>query len=148
MNEADANGRPGACTMDGEAPVDAAHHGSWRLVRPDGSYCVLVLQRATRFGARLRGLLGRALPAPGHGLWLEPCRSVHSFGMHGRIDLLFVDDRSQVLEAHSGFAPWRIASCRRARSAIELRAGEVLRLCITTGSRLEPHAIFFPSAKD
>lgn len=122
--------------------------GSWRVVRPDGSCCLLVLRRATRFASRLRGLLGRELPAPGHGLWLEPCRSVHSFGMRGRIDLLFIDRRWRVVALHLGFAPCRVTGCREAYSAIELRADEALRLRIPVGARLEPHAVFLPVEKE
>ncbi|MFP5406817.1 MAG: DUF192 domain-containing protein, partial [Gammaproteobacteria bacterium] len=74
----------------------------------------------------MRGLLGRPLPAEGQGLWLEPCRSVHSFGMRGAIDLLFVDDEQRVVDVRAFFAPWRTAKCPRARSTVELRAGETL----------------------
>jgi uncharacterized membrane protein (UPF0127 family) len=156
----DAKGRASARAVPGATihQVPSAVHRApihqvppedpWRVVRPDGTCCVLVLRRATRFLGRLRGLLGQELPAAGHGLWLEPCRSVHSFGMRGRIDLLFIDRRFRVVARQIGFAPRRVAGCRQAYSAIELRAGEALRLRITVGARLEPHAVFFPVQKE
>jgi tetratricopeptide (TPR) repeat protein len=96
-----------------------------------------VLRRATGFVDRLRGLLGSALPDAGCGLWLEPCGAVHSFGMRGAIDLLFVDRDGRVVAVRAGFAPWRTASCRAACSTIELRAGEAARLRIEAGAVLK-----------
>jgi len=110
--------------------------GIWHVVRPDGSRCALVLRRATGFVERLRGLIGSALPDAGCGLWLEPCGAVHSFGMRGAIDLLFVDRDGRIVAVRARFAPWRAASCRAACSTIELRAGEAARLRIEAGAVL------------
>lgn len=108
----------------------------WLLVRPDGSACALRLSRATGFFDRLRGLLFRPLPEPGQGLWIEPCNAVHSFGMKGPIDVLFIDRAHRVLSVAPALAPWRTAACRQAFSTIELRAGEAQRLRIAAGSHL------------
>lgn len=105
----------------------------WALVRPDGSCGSLWLVRATGFVDRLRGLIGRALPGPGQGLWIEPCRAVHSLAMRGPVDLVFVDRSRRVLAVRARLAPWRMAACPRAFSTIELRAGEAERLRIEPG---------------
>jgi uncharacterized membrane protein (UPF0127 family)/tetratricopeptide (TPR) repeat protein len=110
--------------------------GRWRVLRPDGSECVLVLRHRGSFFGRLRGLIGRPAPAPGHGLWLVPCNAVHSFGMRAPIDLLFVDRQGRVLSVQAHFMQWRAAACRAARSTIEMQAGEAARLRIAAGSRL------------
>lgn len=118
-------------------PVESGPgEGVWQLLRPDGSQCELVLRRAGSFLGRLRGLLGGPVPAPGHGLWLVPCNAVHSFGMQGPIDLLFIDAHGRVVAVQAHFMQWRATACRAARSTIEMRAGEAARLRITTGSRL------------
>jgi len=107
----------------------------WILLRPDGSACCLRLARATAFADRLRGLIGRPLPAPGQGLWIEPCNAVHSLAMRAPIDVVFVDRARCVLAVESALAPWRATACRRAHSTIELQAGEAGRL------RIEPGAV-------
>jgi uncharacterized membrane protein (UPF0127 family) len=94
------------------------------------------LHCAGRFVDRLHGLLGLGPLARGHGLWLVPCKAVHSFGMRVPIDLLFVDADFEVVAVRSMFGPCRIALCRRARSTIEMAPGDVMRLRITVGSRL------------
>jgi len=108
----------------------------WLLMRPDGSSCALRLTRATGFVERLRGLLGRPLPEPGQGIWLEPCNAVHTLGMAGAIDLLFLDAARRVVRVVPSLAPWRAAGRRDAVSTVELRAGEAGRLRIVPGSRL------------
>ena len=40
---------------------------------------------------RTRGLLGTAKLPRGGGLWIVPCRSIHSFGMRYEFDALFID---------------------------------------------------------
>ncbi|MCM5572013.1 DUF192 domain-containing protein [Burkholderiaceae bacterium FT117] len=108
----------------------------WLLMRPDGSSCALRLTRATGFVERLRGLLGRPLPEPGQGIWLEPCNAVHTLGMAGAIDLLFLDAARRVVRVVPSLDPWRAAGWRDAVSTVELRAGEADRLRIVPGSRL------------
>lgn len=110
----------------------------WRLDRPDGSHCLLVLERAETFLSRFLGLLGRAPLPDRHGLWLLPCSSVHSLGMRAAIDVLFIDDGDEVIAVRAELAPMRVAADPRARSVIELRGGEAVRLRIGPGARLRP----------
>ena len=108
------------------------------LRRPDGSCCSLWLERPAGFLGRLLGLIGRLPLGAAQGLWLAPCRAVHTFAMRQAIDLLFVDRQQRVVDVVSALVPWRVAICRRAISVVELRAGEASRLRIDPGAVLVP----------
>jgi uncharacterized membrane protein (UPF0127 family) len=82
---------------------------------------------------RLRGLLGRAALAPGEALLLPRTRSVHTWGMRFAIDAVFLDGDGCVIDVRT-LRPWRIAAVRRARSVLELAAGEAARLGLRPGS--------------
>jgi len=76
--------------------------------------------------ARFWGLLPRRRP-PGSrsGVWLIPCRAVHTLGMAYAIDVAFIGRDGKVLRAQR-LAPWRFALCRRAVSVIETRQGVIV----------------------
>ena len=92
---------------------------------------------ATSLRARVIGLLGtRTLPR-GEGLWISPCRMIHTLGMRYPIDILFLDRRSVVIHQRT-LPPWRLSRwVGRARGVLELPAG-VLKLTRTRrGDRLQ-----------
>lgn len=70
---------------------------------------------------RLLGLLGRATP-PGSrtGLWLSPCRAIHTWGMRYAIDVAFIGADGRVLRVDRQVGPGRLRHCKGARSVIEL----------------------------
>ncbi len=69
------------------------------------------------------GLLGRAELAPGGGLLLPGCRSIHMFFMRFPIDAVFLDDTGVVRRVAARLRPWRLAWCPEARDTLELSAG-------------------------
>jgi uncharacterized membrane protein (UPF0127 family) len=82
------------------------------------------IRRADTFRLRLLGLMFRPALAPGEGLWLEPCRQVHTHFMRFPIDLLFLDREGRVLRVLESFPPWRISpAVAGARAVLELPAG-------------------------
>ena len=86
--------------------------------------------------ARMRGLLGRrSLPA-GEGLLLKPSGSVHTFFMRFPIDVVFLDREQRVVRVASSVVPWRTAAAKKARSVLELAAGEAARVGLVAGSVL------------
>jgi len=89
-----------------------------------GQVPALQVRRAATAWLRLRGLLGRSRLAPGQALWLDPCRAVHTLGMRYAIDVAFIDRQGRVVRIVHGLRPWRWAGGWRARSAVELAAGE------------------------
>jgi hypothetical protein len=78
----------------------------------------------------------RGLPA-GEGLLLTPAPSIHTAFMRFPIDVLFLDRDLQVLKIVEQLPPWRMASKRRARSVLELTAGECARRGVAVGDRLD-----------
>lgn len=108
-----------------------------RVVRGESvAVAELRLLQAFDMWRRMRGLLGRAQPSPGEGIWLKPCNAVHCCFMAYAIDVMFVDGQGRVLRIVRQLRPWRMAACRGARSVVELAAGECARLGIAEGDVL------------
>jgi uncharacterized membrane protein (UPF0127 family) len=93
---------------------------------------------ARTFLSRLVGLLGTAAIADGGGLWIVPCRSVHTLGMRYPIDVAFLDERGIVIGVLEGLPPNRVGRVfRNARGALELRSGILAATGTSPGDRLE-----------
>lgn len=86
--------------------------------------------------SRRTGLLGRERLAPGEGLWIVPCESVHTFFMKFPIDLIYLDKHNRVRKVRSAVPPWRLSACLRAHSVIELPAGTAERTGTRVGDEL------------
>lgn len=78
---------------------------------------------AERWPARLVGLLGTAALAADEGLWIAPCRSVHTWGMRVTIACAFIDAQGRVVRVVDPLPPWRMAAYRGAAAVLETRAG-------------------------
>ena len=105
----------------------------------------LIIHHAERLSDRLRGLLGKPPPAPGHALLITPCVSVHTAFMRYPIDIVFLNSGGIILKIVETLRPWRIAACWRARHTLELAAGEARRLGLMPGEQVDlapatPHA--------
>lgn len=92
-----------------------------------GDQCVVpIVWHAANPWTRLRGLLARP-PLAGdaaEGLLIEPCNSVHTFGMAYPIDLIFLDKNNCVVGLYESVAPWSFRVARgRARKTLEMMAG-------------------------
>jgi hypothetical protein len=77
----------------------------------DGSPRVLVchdLKIADRYVTRLVGLLNKRRLEPGVGLLIEPCSSIHTFGMAFSIDVVTLDRDYRVLGIWEDIRPWRV----------------------------------------
>lgn len=85
---------------------------------------------------RMRGLLGRAELPDDEGLLLKPTPSVHTAFMHMPIDVVFLDAEFGVLKVVTALSPWRAASARGARMALELAAGQASARCVVPGDAL------------
>src|SRR5919201_478562 len=92
---------------------------------------------ADRMFPRMKGILGRrSLPA-GEGMLIRPAPSIHTFFMRFPIDVVFLARDGEVVKVVPALKPWRTAAARRARSALELAAGEAERRDIHAGTRLD-----------
>ena len=87
--------------------------------------------------SRMRGLLGRRELGSDEGMLLRPAPSVQTFFMRFAIDVVFLDRNGVVVGVRPEVRPWRSRSCRRARSTLELRAGEAGRRGVRVGDALE-----------
>jgi len=93
---------------------------------------------ADRFWPRLVGLQFRRGLAPGQGLLLTPCSSVHTLCMRFALDLAMLDEGSRVVEVRRGVRPWRIVLPRqRTHAVLELAAGTA---AVEVGDLLEVEA--------
>jgi len=96
------------------------------------------VERAETFFRRLLGLLGRRPLAEGEGLWIAPCRGVHSYGMRHPVDVLFLDERGKVIGAYPCFSPKRLTRFfPKAKGALELPQGVLQRTDTTRGDLVE-----------
>jgi uncharacterized membrane protein (UPF0127 family) len=90
------------------------------------AYLATSLVVADSHWSRFRGLMatdaGR-FPA-GSGLWIVPCRGVHTFGMRFPIDVLYLDSEKRVVHLEHNLRPWRMAPIRlKAATVIEVPCG-------------------------
>ena len=91
--------------------------------RRDGRCAVPRAWKADGAWERVRGLLGRPPLGAGEALVLEPCASVHTFGMRYALDLAFLDRDGRICKVAYGVAPGRLAGSFAARATVELAAG-------------------------
>jgi uncharacterized membrane protein (UPF0127 family) len=90
-----------------------------------GTTLATQLEVAGSGSTRRKGLLGREGLAPGEGLWIVPCESVHTFFMRFPIDLVYLDRKNRIRKLRSTVVPWRLSACFTAHSILELPAGVI-----------------------
>jgi uncharacterized membrane protein (UPF0127 family) len=101
-----------------------------------GTVLAASLEIADTAASRNKGLLSRDGLAPGGGLWIVPCQSVHTFFMRFPIDLVYLDSRKRVRKVRSAVGAGRISFCLTSQSVIELPAGTVLETQTQAGDTL------------
>lgn len=95
------------------------------------------LEVARSGATRRKGLLGRDSLAPGGGLWIVPCESVHTFFMRFPIDLVYLDRQHRVRKVRHSVGAWRLSACLSAHSILELPAGTAMASKTQRGDSLE-----------
>jgi len=99
------------------------------------------VRAASSFVDRALGLLATPALGSGEGLWLNPCRSIHTLFMRYSIDALYLDAGGFVLGCETLF-PWRISKWfTKTRSVVELAAGVLEKTGTVTGDQI----LFDPS---
>ena len=106
-----------------------------------GEVLVRTLEGAFTRQSRNRGLLGRDGLAPGAGLLIVPCSSIHTFWMRFAIDVLFLSRDGRVRKIARAVPPWRIAFGLGSFAVLELpahaasatQAGDVLVIAPANG---------------
>ena len=93
---------------------------------------------AVTFFARFKGLMGTPELPSGHGLFLKPCSSVHTFFMRIPIDVIFLSADLRVVDMALELAPWRVSRVYfEAQSVLELPSGSVRQTQTAHGDQLE-----------
>ena len=105
------------------------------------------LEVADSGSKRNKGLLGRVGLAPGEGLWIVPCESVHTFFMQFPIDLVYLDRKNRIKKVRNAVGAWRLSACLSAHSVLELPAGTIRATQTQRGDLLEFSPAEFSAAK-
>ena len=89
---------------------------------------------------RLRGLLGVSEGdfRNGCGLWIRPCRGVHTLAMRFPIDVVYLDRAGRVVHIEHNLQPWRFSPVRmQAASVLELPSLTLARTETALGDHIE-----------
>ncbi len=108
-----------------------------KVMTPGGVAFLERCRLATGFWDRLVGLLATESLEAGEGIFIGPCKQVHTFFMRFPIDAVFVDGEDRVVAIES-LAPWRVSGLHwRAKGVYETPVGHARRLAIRVGEKLE-----------
>jgi uncharacterized membrane protein (UPF0127 family) len=100
------------------------------------------LRIADTHWTRLRGLLGASAAqfAQGQGLWIVPCRGVHTLGMSFPIDAIYLSADSKVVHLERNLLPWRFAPVRlNAKTVLEVPATTIEATGTALGDCIQIH---------
>jgi hypothetical protein len=87
---------------------------------------------------RRDGLSGLPVLPVACGLWIAPCRSIHTIGMRFALDLVWLDADLQVLCIDACVVPRRQCTRLRAGSVVETVAGQGRRFADAWPGRAAP----------
>jgi uncharacterized membrane protein (UPF0127 family) len=104
------------------------------------SYLATDLLMADTHWTRLRGLLGTSMQEfhAGRGLWIVPCRGVHTLAMSFPIDVVYLDSKQTVVHLEEKLRPWRFAPVRlQAQTVLELPENTLRETGTALGDQIE-----------
>ncbi len=85
------------------------------------SFLALNVVRADTHLARLKGLLGTVRLNSGQGVWVTPSQGVHTIGMRFAIDLVYLNEKHEIVDLIESFGTFRIGPLRmRCASVLQL----------------------------
>ena len=104
----------------------------------DGEPLATEIALADSFFSRLRVFMFVPPLIPGQGLLIAPCNGIHTLGMRGALEAVFLSREGQVLKISPPLHPWRgMRFCRGAHAVIEWAVGEATDFGVHEGARLE-----------
>jgi uncharacterized membrane protein (UPF0127 family) len=96
--------------------------------------------RADTHWTRLKGLVGTPASefAQGKGLWIVPCKGIHTLAMKYPIDAVYLDGNNVVVHLEQSLGPWRFAPVKlRAATVLEVPANTVAGTRTEVGDQIE-----------
>jgi uncharacterized membrane protein (UPF0127 family) len=104
------------------------------IIQESGQQVGHHIAEAYSFIRRLRGLMLTKSLSEGYGLHIRPCRAVHSFFMKYSIDVLHLDEASQIVGIEQRLKPGNLGETfRGTRSVVELPAGTIEQADVRIG---------------
>ncbi|GAM15625.1 DUF192 domain-containing protein [Mesobacillus selenatarsenatis] len=93
---------------------------------------------ADTFFSRFKGLmLTDSLPV-GHGLYIQPCRSIHTFFMNYSIDVLYINENYEIVGADEQLEPAKMGKrYKGAYSVFELPEGTIMNTGTKVGHSIK-----------
>ena len=104
------------------------------------AYLATDLEVADTHWSRLRGLMGTDASnfPPGKGLWIVPCRGVHTLGMRFPIDVVYLNGDRVIVHIQEQLRPWRLAALRlNAATVLELPSSVVRQTGTIVGDKID-----------
>jgi uncharacterized protein len=93
---------------------------------------------AHHFFKRLKGLMfSKSLPE-GHGLHIQPCRSIHTFFMNYSIDVLYLNKEFEIVGINEKFEPSKVGQVyKHGYSVLEIPAGTLQKTGTKVGHKIK-----------
>lgn len=113
---------------------------SYAFNRTRHAYLATRLAIAGTHWSRFRGLMcaEESKFRAGDGLWIVPCRGVHTFAMRFPIDVVYLDTNKLVVHLEQNLKPWRMGKIRiSAASVIELPGNTLIDSRTEVGDEIE-----------
>jgi uncharacterized membrane protein (UPF0127 family) len=103
----------------------------------NGTEVANTIATADTFFSRLKGLMFTKSLLTGHGLYIKPCRSIHTFFMNYPIDVLYLSEQLEVVGMDVEMKPAAVGKYQpKAFSVLELPAGTIQETKISIGHYL------------
>jgi uncharacterized membrane protein (UPF0127 family) len=80
------------------------------VINNSGRVLVGNLTVADSIFSRMKGLLGKKELSQGEGLWIRPCKGVHTFGMKFAIDVIILNRQQCVIAIKHELKPNRMTT--------------------------------------
>jgi uncharacterized protein len=96
------------------------------------------ISMADSFFTRFKGLMFRKEAIQNEGLWIVPCNVVHMFFMKFPIDIVLLNEQTEVVKVYESLKPWKMTKpVKAAYSTLELPAGSIEKLGISIGNKIQ-----------
>lgn len=93
--------------------------------------------KTTSIAERMRGLLWHTPLNDGEGLLIQPCSSIHTFGMHYEIDVIFLSKELTIKKIFSHVKPYRFVMSFGAAMVLEIVADSAAKLGLVENMKLQ-----------